>query len=147
MRKDIHPEYTDTVMKCSCGSVFTTRSTAGGELHVELCSECHPYYTGQQKFVDTGGRVQRFSDKFGDAAAATLERANAAKAARQAAAEAEAEGARKAREAREAAKAERRAKVAPVRAAEEATEVAAAEELHEEAVAEAVAAEVLEADA
>jgi large subunit ribosomal protein L31 len=102
MRKDIHPEYAETVMTCSCGSTFTTRSTAGGELRVELCSECHPFYTGQQKFVDTGGRVQRFSDKFGDAAAATLERESTARDARQKAADASADEARKAREIREA---------------------------------------------
>ena len=60
MRADIHPEYTETTVTCSCGNTFTTRSTKGGELHVELCSECHPFYTGKQKLVDTGGRVERF---------------------------------------------------------------------------------------
>ena len=67
MRKDIHPEYVEAKVVCSCGNTFTTRSTKP-ELHVELCSACHPFYTGKQKFVDTGGRVQRFADKFGNAA-------------------------------------------------------------------------------
>ena len=86
MKPGIHPEYVESTVHCSCGNTFKTRSTKP-ELHVELCSECHPFYTGKQKFVDTGGRVQRFSDKFGNAAAATLEREAAAKAARQKAAD------------------------------------------------------------
>ena len=82
MRKDIHPEYQECTVRCSCGNTFTTRSTKS-ELRVELCNECHPFYTGQQKFVDTGGRVQRFSDKFGGAAQAALEKEKEAKAKRQ----------------------------------------------------------------
>src|SRR6266542_4014901 len=81
MKTDIHPDYVECTVRCSCGNTFTTRSTVP-ELHVELCSECHPFYTGKQKFVDTGGRVQRFADKFGNAAAATLEREAAEKAER-----------------------------------------------------------------
>jgi large subunit ribosomal protein L31 len=64
MKADIHPEYTDTPVRCSCGNTFTTRSTAK-ELHVELCSECHPFYTGKQKLVDTGGRIDRFERRYG----------------------------------------------------------------------------------
>ena len=71
MKQGIHPEYVECTVRCSCGNVFKTRSTKP-EITVELCNECHPFYTGQQKFVDTGGRVQRFADKFGGAAAAQL---------------------------------------------------------------------------
>jgi large subunit ribosomal protein L31 len=65
MKADIHPEYTETTVTCSCGNTFTTRSTAGGELHVELCSECHPFYTGKQKLVDSGGRIEKFEKRYG----------------------------------------------------------------------------------
>ena len=82
MKQGIHPEYVECTVRCSCGNVFTTRSTKS-EIIVELCNMCHPFYTGQQKFVDTGGRVQRFADKFGGAAAAQLEREKAAKAERE----------------------------------------------------------------
>ena len=73
MKQGIHPEYVECTVRCSCGNTFKTRSTKP-EITVELCNECHPFYTGQQKFVDTGGRVQRFADKFGGAAQAALER-------------------------------------------------------------------------
>lgn len=67
MKADIHPSYTDTQVTCSCGNVFTTRSTmAKTEYHVEVCSECHPFYTGKQKIVDTAGRVERFNKKYGN---------------------------------------------------------------------------------
>ena len=59
MKTDIHPAYVDCKVHCSCGNEFTTRSTVP-QLRVELCSECHPFYTGKQKLVDTGGRVDRF---------------------------------------------------------------------------------------
>jgi large subunit ribosomal protein L31 len=59
MKADIHPEYVFTTVHCSCGNEFVTRSTKA-ELHVEICSACHPFYTGKQKLVDTGGRVERF---------------------------------------------------------------------------------------
>ncbi|TMJ93369.1 MAG: 50S ribosomal protein L31 [Actinobacteria bacterium] len=59
MKADIHPEYVRAKVRCSCGNEFETRSTKP-ELHVEICSECHPFYTGKQKLVDTGGRVERF---------------------------------------------------------------------------------------
>ncbi len=64
MKKDIHPEYVDATIKCGCGSAFETRSTRP-LIKVEICSSCHPFFTGQQKFVDTMGRVQRFQTKFG----------------------------------------------------------------------------------
>ena len=59
MKTEIHPEYTQATVHCSCGNQFLTRSTKA-DLRVELCSECHPFYTGKQKLVDTGGRVERF---------------------------------------------------------------------------------------
>lgn len=64
MKKDIHPDYMETTVTCSCGNAFKTSSTKA-ELHVEICSVCHPFYTGKQKLVDTGGRVQRFQKKYG----------------------------------------------------------------------------------
>jgi large subunit ribosomal protein L31 len=64
MKQGIHPEYTESTVKCSCGNSFTTRSTSA-DLHVELCNECHPFYTGKQKLVDTGGRVERFERRYG----------------------------------------------------------------------------------
>jgi large subunit ribosomal protein L31 len=109
VKQGIHPNYEEATVICSCGNRFQTRSTAGGELHVELCNACHPFFTGQQKFVDTGGRVQRFSDKFGDAAAATLEKEAAEKDARRKAAE---EAAIVAKQEREAKAAEKAAKAA-----------------------------------
>ena len=80
----------DCTVKCSCGNTFQTRSTKP-ELKIDICNVCHPFYTGQQRFVDTGGRVQRFADKFGAAKETVAEREAAKKAARAAAiAEAEA---------------------------------------------------------
>jgi len=66
MKANIHPEYTEMKVVCSCGNEFTTRSTLGEELHVEVCSNCHPFYTGKQKILDTGGRVDRFRKKYGN---------------------------------------------------------------------------------
>jgi len=63
MKEGIHPNYMETRVTCSCGNTFTTRSTKE-ELHVELCNQCHPFYTGKQKLVDTGGRVERFQKKY-----------------------------------------------------------------------------------
>jgi large subunit ribosomal protein L31 len=65
VKTDIHPEYGETNVVCSCGNSFTTRSTHTGEMHVELCNECHPFYTGKQKLVDSGGRVERFQKRYG----------------------------------------------------------------------------------
>jgi len=64
MRADIHPEYVVATVKCSCGNTFETRSTKPS-LSSELCSECHPFYTGKQKLVDTGGRIDRFERRYG----------------------------------------------------------------------------------
>ena len=65
MKAEIHPSYENTVVTCSCGNTFTTRSTMGGELHLDVCSKCHPFYTGQQKILDTAGRVDKFRRKYG----------------------------------------------------------------------------------
>jgi large subunit ribosomal protein L31 len=64
MKAGIHPKYDTTTVVCSCGNTFTTRSTSS-DLRVELCSECHPFYTGKQKLVDTGGRIDRFERRYG----------------------------------------------------------------------------------
>lgn len=60
MKKEIHPKYDKAVIKCACGNVIETKSTVPGEMRVELCSACHPFYTGKQKFIDTAGRVDKF---------------------------------------------------------------------------------------
>lgn len=66
MKKDIHPKYVEATAKCGCGNTFTTRSTLP-EIHVEICSVCHPFYTGKQKYVDTAGRIEKFQKKYGGA--------------------------------------------------------------------------------
>ncbi len=68
MKADIHPEYLASKVTCSCGNTFETRSTKG-DIHVEICSSCHPFYTGKQKIMDTEGRVERFYKKYGKPAA------------------------------------------------------------------------------
>lgn len=69
MKAEIHPEYREIKVTCSCGNEFVTRSTLGEELHVEVCSACHPFYTGKQKIVDSGGRVDKFRRRYGLSAA------------------------------------------------------------------------------
>lgn len=64
MKTEIHPVYATATVKCACGNTFETRSTAP-ELHTDVCSACHPFYTGKQKFIDTAGRIDRFRQKFG----------------------------------------------------------------------------------
>jgi large subunit ribosomal protein L31 len=72
MKADIHPDYVDTEVTCTCGNTFTTRSTAkNGVLHADVCSNCHPFYTGKQKILDTGGRVARFEARYAKKAADT----------------------------------------------------------------------------
>lgn len=67
MKADIQPNYHDVKVTCSCGNTFTTKSTmAKDAFNIEVCSECHPFYTGKQKIVDTAGRVDRFNQKFGN---------------------------------------------------------------------------------
>jgi large subunit ribosomal protein L31 len=65
MKADIHPRYEETQVTCSCGNSFTTRSTSES-IRAELCNECHPFFTGKQKLVDSGGRVERFQRRYGD---------------------------------------------------------------------------------
>jgi large subunit ribosomal protein L31 len=70
VKPDIHPQYIETSVVCSCGASFTTRSTAkSGKIHADVCSACHPFYTGKQKILDIGGRVEKFEKRFGKAAA------------------------------------------------------------------------------
>jgi large subunit ribosomal protein L31 len=64
MKPDIHPEYSEIAVTCSCGNQFKTRSTAGKDLHIDVCSQCHPFYTGSQKILDTAGRVDKFRRKY-----------------------------------------------------------------------------------
>ena len=63
MKQGLHPEYVEATVRCACGETFTTRSTKS-ELRVDICSKCHPFFTGKQKFVDAGGRVDKFKKKF-----------------------------------------------------------------------------------
>ena len=141
MKPGIHPDYVECTVRCSCGNTFKTHSTVP-EIRVELCNECHPFYTGQQKFVDTGGRVQRFADKFGGAAQAALEREAAKKAERQKAAEEAAAKKAAEREAKAAEKAKRAAKYeaeAAKRAEEEAAKAPVEEAAEAPAETEAAA--------
>lgn len=129
MKEGLHPKYETTTYICSCGNRFETQSTHGGDVRIELCNECHPFFTGQQKLIDTGGRVQRFSDKFGAAAAATLEREKKAVEANRVAAEAAEAEKKAAREAKAAEKAKKAAEyeaAAPAPAPEASVEEAAA---------------------
>ena len=66
MKPDIHPKYAEIKATCSCGNVISTRSTLGEDIHLDVCSACHPFYTGKQKIVDSGGRVERFRKRFGN---------------------------------------------------------------------------------
>jgi large subunit ribosomal protein L31 len=73
MKKGVHPKYVETVVKCGCGNTFNTRSTRS-ELKVDICSACHPFYTGKLKFIDTAGRIEKFKTKFAGANYASLGR-------------------------------------------------------------------------
>ena len=65
MNAEIHPQYEDITATCSCGNVVKTRSTVCEDIHLEVCSQCHPFYTGKQKMIDTAGRIDRFNKRFG----------------------------------------------------------------------------------
>jgi large subunit ribosomal protein L31 len=82
MKAGIHPDYKVTQVTCTCGNAFETRSTLGEDLAVEVCSACHPFYTGKQKVLDTGGRVDKFRKKYGGGAAAAAPAAAPAEAAK-----------------------------------------------------------------
>lgn len=71
MKPDIHPSYAEVAVKCSCGNAFKTRSTAGKDLHLDVCAKCHPFYTGKQKIVDAGGRVDKFNKRYTKSAGAS----------------------------------------------------------------------------
>src|SRR4029453_17986939 len=72
VKRDTHLDYVVTEVTCTCGNTFTTRSTAkNGVIHADVCSQCHPFYTGKQKILDTGGRVARFERRFGKKADST----------------------------------------------------------------------------
>ena len=79
MKKEIHPNYQEVRVTCSCGNTFSVGSTLGHDLHLEICSECHPFYTGQQKIVDTAGRVERFRKKYAKHEAASTNEAASTK--------------------------------------------------------------------
>ena len=70
MKAEGHPDYQEVSVKCSCGNTFTTRSTISKQINVEVCSACHPFYTGKQKILDTAGRVEKFRQKYASKAAA-----------------------------------------------------------------------------
>lgn len=89
MKPDIHPQYSDVKATCSCGNVIETRSTLGEDLLIDVCSACHPFYTGKQKILDSGGRVERFRKRFGSRGATKVTEAAAEAAAEEAAATAE----------------------------------------------------------
>ena len=82
MKAGIHPAYNEINVTCACGHTFKTRSTHKGDMRVEICSSCHPFFTGRQKLIDTEGRVERFTKKFG--AQTSEQRKTAAKAAKKA---------------------------------------------------------------
>lgn len=73
MKAAIHPVYEEVRVHCACGNTFVTRSTHKGDIHVEICSACHPFFTGKQKLMDTAGRVERFRRKYGKKTPATTE--------------------------------------------------------------------------
>jgi len=77
MKAEIHPDYKEINVICSCGNKFTTKSVLGRELHVEVCSACHPFYTGKQKIIDTAGRVEKFRQRYSKTAAAPKSAAKA----------------------------------------------------------------------
>ncbi len=130
MKQGIHPKYVECKVRCSCGNTWTTYSTKS-EIRVDLCDKCHPFYTGTQKLVDTGGRVQRFANKFGTAAQnrlaadAAAKQAKAQKAAEEAAARKAAAEAKAAEKAKRAAEYEKKAAQAAEAAAAADDEAAA----------------------
>lgn len=123
MKENIHPKYMECTVRCSCGNTWTTRATVPS-MTLDLCDQCHPFYTGTQKLVDTGGRVQRFADKFGGAAQAQLER-EAKKKEERAKKDAEQRAAHEAKAAEKAAKKAARAKAYEEKAAREAAKAEA----------------------
>ena len=79
MKEGIHPAYKEITVTCSCGNTFKTRSALGKDLHIEVCSACHPFYTGKQKILDTAGRVEKFRQRYARGAASAAAKPAAAK--------------------------------------------------------------------
>ena len=79
MKSGIHPKYTEIQVTCSCGNTFATSSTVGKPLHVEVCSACHPFYTGKQKVMDTAGRIDKFRQRYGSKSTAAVPAADPTK--------------------------------------------------------------------
>jgi large subunit ribosomal protein L31 len=79
MKEGIHPDYKPAKILCACGNLIETRSTAG-DFHIEICSNCHPFFTGKQKIMDTAGRIEKFKTRYGNASSATVSAAPAKKA-------------------------------------------------------------------
>ena len=73
MKDGIHPKYGETTITCGCGNSFTTQTTRPGELKIDICSECHPFYTGKLKYVDTAGRIEKFQSKFAKSSYSSLQ--------------------------------------------------------------------------
>jgi len=102
MKEGIHPEYKATKVLCACGALIETRSVRG-DFHIEICSQCHPFFTGKQKIMDTAGRIEKFKTRYGNASSATLsaapepKKAEATPAAKKAAASAENRAAKRAK--------------------------------------------------
>ena len=116
MKEGIHPKYQEVEARCACGNTFKTRSTKP-ELHLEICSACHPFFTGRQKLIDTEGRVERFSKKFGLQTSETRKTAEkAAKVAKAATKAAEAKKAKAAKATKAAAKPPKKEKTEPATA-------------------------------
>jgi large subunit ribosomal protein L31 len=65
MKAEIHPEFTETQFTCACGETFKAMSTAGGAVHVDICSMCHPFFTGKEKLIDSAGRIEKFNRRYG----------------------------------------------------------------------------------
>lgn len=74
MKEGIHPKYPDVSIACACGNVYETRSTLSGDFHLEVCSACHPFYTGTQKLIDTQGRIEKFRSRYGEKGEKHLEK-------------------------------------------------------------------------
>ena len=74
MKKEIHPKYQAVAIRCACGNVVETKSTLHGNVQVDVCSACHPFFTGKQRFMDTAGRIDRFKKKFGEKVVSTAKK-------------------------------------------------------------------------
>ncbi|HEX9051346.1 MAG TPA: 50S ribosomal protein L31 [Anaeromyxobacter sp.] len=121
MKEAIHPDYQNAKIICNCGNVIETRSTRG-DFHIEICAQCHPFFTGKQKIMDTAGRIEKFKTRYGSASSATLSKEEPKKAAAPAPAKKEApkenRAAKRAKSGKTKAQAAAPAEAAPAAAAE-----------------------------